>query len=107
MPYEVRLTDRAHLGLERLKRGGDRGKVKQVHKALDRLEEDPWYRSLETHRRQPGNGGPEWADKHDDLWISWIRKGHCGERIMWVELEPEGDTRVISVEYIGPHLDRR
>lgn len=109
MGYQLNLSRRAEKGLQDLARSGNAGKLKQTKKALLQLEQDPQYSSLRTHRLSTNNrSGPHnhgWAKDRDDLWISCVRIGPGGERIVWSFGEKTNDVQVINVEYIGAHLE--
>lgn len=107
MPYRLDLTEHARKGLKVIAKGGDRGKMRQVQKALELLETDPGYPSLSTHQMVTHWNCPDRLKGRDDLWLSWCRKGPSAERIAWSYGERDGDTQVLTVEYIGPHLERR
>ena len=100
MRFVLDITPGAKKGLARIRKSGDRGKLKQTEKALTNLAENPAHPSLNTHRMK---GAPRFGGR-SDLWVSYIRTGPGGERIVWAYGE-QGDVKVIEIEYIGPHVD--
>ncbi len=100
MRFVLNLTPAARKGIDRIRRSGDRGKLKQVHGALDKLARDPAHPSLQTHRMRVESrfGG------RDDLWISYVRTGPGGERVVW-SYATGNTVAVLDIEYIGPHVD--
>ncbi|MER6605844.1 hypothetical protein ABT282_07980 [Streptomyces sp. NPDC000927] len=100
MKYRLSFTPRADRGYRKLAAEGGQGKAKQLSKALGKLACDPRHSSLRTHRLK---GIPRFG--RDDLWISYIRTGPGGERVVWAFGEKADKIQVIDVEYIGPHID--
>lgn len=101
MKFELNVTPGAKKGIAKIRKSGDRGKLKQVEKALTQLAEDPSYPALHTHRMKPE---PRFNNR-DDLWISYVRIGPGGERILWSYGEQENEVKVLDVEYVGRHID--
>lgn len=101
MNFALDITPGAQKGINKIRRSGDRGKLKQVENALKKLATDPSHPGLHTHRMKPD---PRFANR-DDLWISYVRIGPGGERILWAYGEQTGQVKVIEVEYIGRHID--
>lgn len=100
MKFALVISPSAQKGIAKIKKSGDRGKLKQVENALVKLANDPSHPGLNTHRMK---ASPRFGNR-DDLWISYIRTGPGGERILWAYGE-SGDLSVIDVEYIGRHID--
>jgi hypothetical protein len=105
MPYQLKINEHARRGIRDIERSGDRGKLRQVRKALNLLEQDPTYPSLSSHRNSPIRE-PAWLQGRDDLWFSWVRKGPSAERIIWSYGERVDGIQTLCVEYIGPHIDK-
>ena len=104
--YTLNILPRAAKGIVSIKRSGDPGRFKQVKKALAQLELDPRHASLNSHKSSKNT--PAWVSKfgkRDDLWISYIRTGPGGERVVWAFGEKSGQVEIIDIEYVGPHLD--
>jgi hypothetical protein len=104
--YTLNILPRAAKGIVNIKRSGDSGRLRQMKKALAQLEADPRHPSLNSHKA--GKNTPAWTAKfgrRDDLWISYIRTGPGGERVVWAFGEKSDKVEIIDIEYIGPHLD--
>lgn len=101
MKFALDITPAAHKGITKIRKSGDRGKMRQVESALNKLSENPAHPSLHTHRMKPD---PKFGNR-DDLWISYVRIGPGGERILWAYGEQGAEVKVIEVEYIGKHID--
>ena len=100
MKYQLAFTKRAQDGRAKIQRSGNQGKIKQMKKALNLLEsEGPQYPSLKTHQAAVKAFG------RNDCWISYIRTGPGGERIVWAYGDRIGEIQVLDIEYIGPHVD--
>lgn len=100
MKFDLVISPAAKKGIGKIRKSGDRGKLKQVQTSLDKLSNDPSHPSLHTHRMK---AAPKFGNR-DDLWISYIRIGPGGERIVWSYGETDQVT-IIDVEYVGPHID--
>lgn len=101
MKFELDISPAARKGILKIRKSGDRGKMKQVEGALNKLADNPAHPSLHTHRMKPE---PRFGSR-DDLWISYVRIGPGGERILWTYGDQDGEVRVIGVEYVGRHID--
>ena len=101
MKFTLDITPGARKGITKIRRSGDRGKMKQVEGTLRKLAENPAHPSLHTHRMKPE---PRFGNR-DDLWISYVRVGPGGERILWAYGEQSEEVKVIEVEYVGRHVD--
>lgn len=99
----LNFTDRARKGIGKIRRSGDAGKIKQLEKALTHLVVDPAYPSLQSHRMKKPN---RYGDR-DDLWISYIRLGPGGERIIWSYGDTEAEqVQILDIEDVTAHIDR-
>lgn len=106
MSYTLNILPRAAKGIVQIKKSGDSGRLKQLNKALSQIEKDPRHASLNSHKATKNS--PSWNAKfgrRDDLWISYIRTGPGGERVVWTYGDKSNDIEVIDIEYVGPHLD--
>jgi mRNA-degrading endonuclease RelE of RelBE toxin-antitoxin system len=101
MKFTLEITPAAEKGIKKIRKSGDRGKLKQVQSALEKLADNPAHPGLNTHRMKPE---PRFGNR-DDLWISYIRIGPGGERILWAYGEQGEEVKVIEVEYVGRHID--
>jgi hypothetical protein len=101
MSFTLNITPAAQKGIEKIRKSGDRGKMKQVEKALTNLASDPAHPGLKSHRMKPDSR----FDNRDDLWISYVRIGPVGERIVWAFGKHTDEVQIIDVEYVGRHLD--
>lgn len=101
MKFTLDITPGARKGITKIRRSGDRGKMKQVEGTLRKLAENPAHPSLHTHRMKPE---PRFGNR-DDLWISYVRVGPGGERILWAYGEQSEEVKVIEIEYVGKHVD--
>lgn len=101
MGYRLNFTDRAKKGIKNIEKSGDRGKIRQMRKAFKLVGTDPRHASLNSHRMKGTKFG-----KRDDLWISYIRTGPGGERIVWAYGEKDDEIQVLDIEYVGPHVDK-
>lgn len=100
MRFALEVTPGARKGIAKIRKSGDRGKLKQVEAALTKLADNPAHPSLNTHRMK---GEPRFG--RDDLWISYVRVGPGGERILWAYGDQGEEVKVIEIEYIGKHID--
>ena len=101
MNFTLEITPAARRGIVKIRKSGDRGKIKQVQSALEKLADNPSHPGLNTHRMK---AEPRFGNR-SDLWISYVRVGPGGERILWAYGDQDGEVKVIEVEYIGKHLD--
>jgi hypothetical protein len=99
--FALDITPGARKGIAKIRKSGDRGKMKQVETALTKLAENPAHPGLNTHRMKPE---PRFGNR-DDLWISYVRVGPGGERILWAYGEQSEEVKVIEIEYVGKHVD--
>jgi len=102
MGYRLNFSDRAKKGIKNIEKSGDRGKIRQMRKAFNLVGNDPRHASLRSHRMRPDAR----FGKRDDLWISYIRTGPGGERIVWAYGEKDNEIQVLDIEYVGPHVDK-
>lgn len=101
MSFTLNITPAALKGIEKIRKSGDRGKVKQVEKALANLAVDPFHPGLRSHKMEPEAR----FGRREDLWIACVRIGPVGERIVWAFAGDSGEEQIIDVEYVGRHLD--
>lgn len=101
MKFALDITPAAQKGIKAIRKSGDRGKLKQVEKTLSNLAENPAHPSLHTHRMK---AEPRFGNR-DDLWISYVRIGPGGERVLWAYGDQGEEVKIIEIEYIGRHLD--
>ena len=101
MRFALDITPGARKGIKDIRKSGDRGKLKQLEKALNNLAENPAHSALRTHRMK---GEPRFGGR-TDLWVSYVRTGPGGERILWAYGGRDDQVKVIEVEYIGRHID--
>jgi mRNA-degrading endonuclease YafQ of YafQ-DinJ toxin-antitoxin module len=98
--FQLAFTRRAHAGRAKIQKSGNQGKIKQMKKALNLLEnEGPAYPSLQSHQATGKPFG------RANCWISYIRTGPGGERIVWAYGDRTGEIQVLDIEYIGAHVD--
>jgi mRNA-degrading endonuclease RelE of RelBE toxin-antitoxin system len=99
--FALDISPSAKKGIAKIRKSGNKGVLKQVQSALEKLSQDPSHPGLHTHRMK---ADPKFNNR-DDLWISYVRIGPGGERILWTYGDQEGEVKVIEVEYIGKHVD--
>lgn len=99
MSYELKYSDRATKGQEKILKSGDQGLIKAMNKQLAILAVNPKHPSLQSHKMSK----PNKFGNRDDLFISYIRTGG-GERIVWAHRVPGGEVQIIDIEYLGPHI---
>lgn len=95
MAYELVIVEKAQLIIETLGKR-DRPRHKKVLKVLALLEQDPSYRSLETHRYVD-------LDKvfGESIWQSNVEAGTPSAWRIWWFYGP--DKEAITVVDLGPH----
>ncbi|MBD3004839.1 hypothetical protein [Streptomyces sp. 5-10] len=105
MRHRVRFTKLATDGIKKIKKSGNQGKIRQLDKALTLLKSDPRHTSLQSHRARKAPPIVARFGNRDDLWISYVRTGSGGERIVWTIRDAADGGQVLNVEYVGPHID--
>jgi len=94
--FRLRFTEEAASQLNDLSKGGDEGRLKKVRRALARIEADPRYPGLGSHKYKSVQG-PD----GQDVWDSYVENNTPSAwRIFW-HYGPGAD--VITILAITPH----
>lgn len=96
MTFKLRFTPTASTALTELSTPGNRARLRKVQSALGRLELDPRYPSLNSHKYHSIHGV-----NGEEIWESYVENATPSAwRIFW-HYGPGADT--ISVVSITPH----
>ena len=96
MSFKLRFTLEAKANLEALSGASDAARLKKVRRALARLQADPRYPSLQSHKYKSLKGSDD-----EEVWDSYV-ENHTPTawRIFW-HYGP--DAGVITIITITPH----
>lgn len=96
MAFQLRFTKEAASQLDDLSKGGDQRRLKKVQRALARIEADPRYPGLSSHKYKSVQG-PD----GQDVWDSYVENNTPSAwRVFW-HYGPGAD--VITILAITPH----
>ncbi|MDD3012171.1 MAG: hypothetical protein PHC34_00520 [Candidatus Gastranaerophilales bacterium] len=94
--HQLEYTSEAKNNLVKLKKNGQIQKLKKIKSTLDKLQEDPRYPGLHTHKYKAFKG-----QNGEDIFQSYIEnKTPCAYRVFW---HYGTDKDSITIVAITPH----
>jgi hypothetical protein len=100
--YKLRFSPAAAATLKELENGGpnERAKLKKIKHTLGLIETNPRHPGLQSYPFENFPGAPRGVK----VWHSYVEnKTPSAWRIWWRYGPNEGDLRIITVLFIGPH----
>lgn len=93
MVFHLLFTPESESHLRAAERSGDSAKLKKIRRALGRLEQDPKYPSLQSHKYQSMSGA-----NGEEVWDSYVENNTPSAwRIFWHYGPEAGQITVLAI----------